>query len=132
MFFGWSMVIVLSFRMEVFAFYFGINDGNGKLIRRTEILPLLAADIDTILQRQPINTVKNRALKVINIKENKVYRKSDLFTINLVQRPGLADSIMLQDAFTVAFRATFAGTSIKTVCCVSKFFITCKWNWSLN
>ena len=95
--------------MEVFALFFGINDQNDKLIRRTEILPLSATNIDTILKRQPINTVKGKPLQVIDIKENKVYRKIDLFTVNLMQRPGLADSVMLENGYNVAFNATHSG-----------------------
>ena len=94
--------------MEVFALFFAIKDANNRLISRSEILPLSAMAITTILERQPILTVKNVALKVIDTGMHGVFRKTDLFVIPLMERPGLADSSMLQDAFTMAFKATFS------------------------
>ena len=85
-----------------------MKDENNRLISRSEILPLPATAIRTILERQPILTVKNVALKVIDTGMHRVFRKTDLFMIPLTERPGLADSSLLQDAFTVAFNATFS------------------------
>ena len=94
--------------MEVFALFFAIRDADDRLISRSEILPLSATAITAKLEDQPIVTVKNVALKVFDTGMHEVFRKTDLFMIPVMERLGLADSSMLQDAFTVAFKATFS------------------------